>query len=132
MCLADHAGELCRWGGGVAVRELQIQLRNLVGNLRKLAENCSKLWEIVGKLRCRNQTSRSFNEQHFYTMHTQGTNKHARGTSKKQLQKNCGKWRKVAKLRKSAKIAGLNPAPPTPLTMLEMLWFRDSVTHCGL
>ena len=52
---------------------------------------CQKLREIAGKkLRCRNQTSRSLNEQHLCTGDTRGTNTHARGTGKKQLWKIAG------------------------------------------
>ena len=61
------AGELGHGqGGGIAVVERQIQLR-------KIAE----------KLRCRNQTFRSFKEQHLCTGDRQGTNIHARRTSRK-------------------------------------------------
>ena len=65
--------------------------------------------KIAGKLRCCNQTSRSLTEQHVCTGDTQGTKKHARGTSNKQLQKNCGKLPEIAKSRK---IADLNPYSP--------------------
>ena len=72
-------------GGGIARREPQIQMR------KKLRKVCGK---IAGKLRCPNQTSRSLKKQHFCTGETQGTNKHAMGTSTKQLRKNCRKLRK--------------------------------------
>ena len=71
-------------------------------NSEKVRENCAKLHKIAGKLRCQNQTSRSFKEQHFFTGDIQGTNKHVRWTSKKKSRKNCGNLRKI----------DLNPPPP--------------------
>ena len=57
------------------------------------AKNC-------GKLRCRNQTSQSLKQQQFCTGDTQGTNNHARWTSKRQLQKNCRTLRKLQNCEK--------------------------------
>ena len=97
---AEGSGQIWgRGGGGFAVRERQIQLR-------KLRENCRT---IAGKLWCRNQTSRSLGKQHFHTAGTQGTNKHAAWTNKKQLQESCGKLRKCAK---NCKNCGPRPRPP--------------------
>ena len=56
-----------------------------------MRENCRKL-------RCRKRILRNLKEQHFCTGDTQGTNKHAKWTSKKELRE---KLRK--KLRKIAK-----------------------------
>ena len=72
-------------GRGIAVRARQI-------HLRKIAQ---KLPKICGKLRCRNQTSRSLNEQHFGTGDTQGTHKHAKRTGKRR--ENCGKLQKISR-----------------------------------
>ena len=82
-------------GGGIAVRECQIQLR-------KIAEDCGK---FVGKLRCRNPISRSLKEQYFCTGDTQGTNKHAMWTIRKKLLKKCAKLREIAKITKKCEIA---------------------------
>ena len=67
--------------------------------------NCDKVRKIAGKLRCRNQTSRSLKGQHLCTGDTQGTHTHA-----SQAKSNCGKMGKiVGKLRK---MPDLNPPPP--------------------
>ena len=60
------------------------------GASNPIAKNCRK-W------RCRNRTSRSLKEQHLCTGDTQDTKEHARGTSKTQLPKYCGKLREIAK-----------------------------------
>ena len=64
------------------------------GGLRSgsVKSNCEKFWS-------RTQTSQSLKEQHFCTGDTQGTNTHARGTSKMQLRNiggNCPKLRTSA------------------------------------
>ena len=122
--------------GGIAVRERQIQLGKIPGNCGKTAE----------KLRWRNPTSRSL-EQHLCTGDTQGTNKHARGTSKRQLRKNCrkipGNCKKKKKSEKcgppfprpaeAAAVAppyedlkvdpeGASPLPPPPPPLNHLLW----------
>ena len=91
-------------GGQMAVRGHQIQLRKLAGNYGEIAQ----------KLRCRHQTSRSLKEQHLCTGDTQGTNTHATSIRKKQLQKNCGKLIRIAKLRNIARNCGPRPPPPAP------------------
>ena len=75
-----------------------------------IAKNCRILREIAGnggktaeKLRCRNQTSRSLEEQHLCTGDTQGTN----GTRGGQAKRNCGTLRNSEK--KLRVIADLNP-----------------------
>ena len=59
------------------------------GGLRSgsVKSNGEKLGKIAGKLRRRNQTPRSLKEQHLCTGDTQGTNKYAGGTGKKQLRR---------------------------------------------
>ena len=79
-----------------------------------IKSNCEKLREIVGNLRCPNQTPRSLKVQHFCTGDTQGTNKHTKWTSKQQiaakLRENCGKIAKnCEKWRNCEKLRGLNP-----------------------
>ena len=85
----------CPGGGGIAVRERQIQIAKHCGKI------AVELQKIAGKRRCRNQTSRSLKEQHFCTGDTQGTNEPARWTSEKQLRKiakNCQELRTSAPL----------------------------------
>ena len=94
-CVSWGAPQYCQGRGeGIAVRERQIQLRTI-------AENCGK---FAGKLRCRDQTSRSLKDQHFCTGGTKGTNKHAMWTSKKQLWKNCEISKDCEKLRNCEKL----------------------------
>ena len=91
---------VCRKGGGIAVRERQIQLR-----------------KIADKLQENSQTSRSVMDQHLCTGDTQGTNKHAMRTSKKQLRKNLRKIpENFGKLRNCEKLQKLRTliAPPPP------------------
>ena len=84
--------------------------------------NCEKLRKIAGKLRCRNQTSRSLKEQHLCTGDTQGTNKQPRWTNKKQLRKNCGKLREIGgkwEIVQNCEKCGpqLTSPPPPPCLM---------------
>ena len=71
--------------GGVGVSSPSVKT-----NREEMREKCGK---IAVKLRCFHQTSRSLKKQHFCTGDTQGTNRHAMGTSRKQLRKNCEKLR---------------------------------------
>ena len=65
------------------------------GASNPIAKNCG---QIAGKLRYRNQTSRSLKEQLICAGDTQGTCTHTRWTRRKQLRKNSGKLRKIADL----------------------------------
>ena len=93
-----RAEEVGRGGRGIAVRERQIQSR-------EIAENCGKIAVPSPNL---HQGASSLKERHFCTGDTQGTNKHARWTSKTQLPKNFGKMADNCK----------KSQPPPPLMAL--------------
>ena len=81
-------------GGGIAVREWQIQWQNIAGNRRKMWGNAEQLREIAETLRCRNQTPRSLKEQHLCTWGHTG-HQHAREGDRQNTEKrgggeNCG------------------------------------------
>ena len=108
------------------------------GASNPIEKNCGKLRENGGKSRCRNQTFRSLREQHVCTGETQGTNKHARSTSEKQLQKNCEKMRKIAKLRKIAEKCGklrncekLRTSIAPPLQAMAMVGPASGCVQCS-
>ena len=78
---------------GIVVRQRQIQLR-------EIAENCGT---IPGKLRCRDQTSRSLEEQHFCTSASECFGVSSNKKNCENAAKNCGKLRTIAN---NCKIAG--------------------------
>ena len=99
----NRQDSICGRGGGGGLRSGSVK------------STCEKLREIAGKLRCRNQTSRSLNGQHFCTGDTQGTDKGAQWTSRcgrsAKNCENCGNLRNCEKVQKNC--GPQSPPPPS-------------------
>ena len=93
VCQRIHQRIRAGGGGWIAVRERQIPWWKIAGELR---ENCGKLREIEGKLRCHNQTSQSLKEQHFCTGDTGHRQIRRTKSNCGKIAQNCGKLQETA------------------------------------